>query len=365
MKFLTLAKAGHFMMVRFKWLLLSFLFLTSCQKEFTTAPVASPSIAATTSNSPGLSTNLNTGISLKRNYVSSAPLVIYEKYNLTINGDSINGGSSTCISIINCANIHITHCKLQNSSAFGIFITNSTNVLVDSTDILNVGTGIAASGCAGGGIRVQYNQIENMMGPFPKGSSIQFNKVGGPYNRIMYNNIQNITGESNPEDAISLYQSNGVVGDMILVLGNKIRGGGPSSTGSGINLGDGGGSYECALNNTLVNTGYIGIQITGGTNIQAQNNTIYSDPFPWSHLGLGYGNFSGLPSNNITISGNKIKWLAGKASDLVNYPGKTYIEQDESYQAGATQPTGWSTNVVNASINSTILPTTLVNFNLY
>ncbi len=365
MKILTLAKAGHSMMVRFKWLLLSFLFLTSCQKEFTTAPVASPSITATTSNSPGLSTNLNTSTNLKRNYVYSAPLVIYEKYNLTINGDSINGGSNTCISIINCANIHITHCKLQNSSAFGIFITNSTNVLVDSTDISKVGTGIAASGCAGGGIRVQYNQIENMMGPFPKGSSIQFNKVGGPYNRIMYNNIQNVTGQSNPEDAISLYQSNGEAGDMIFVIGNNIRGGGPSTTGSGINLGDGGGSYQCALNNTLVNTGYLGIQITGGTNIQAQNNTIYSDPFPWSHLGMGYGNFSGLPSSNITMSGNKIKWLAGKASDLVNYPGKTYIEQDAMYHTGATQPTGWTTNVVNANLNSTILPSTIVNFNLY
>ena len=153
--------------------------------------------------------------------------------------------------------------------------------------------------------------------------------------------------------------SNGTAASPILVTGNMLRGGGPSTTGSGITVGDQGGSYETITGNTVVNTGNIGMQVAGGTNIIMSNNVIYSTATSISHLGLGYGNYSGVASNNITMTGNKIKWMCGKASDLAYYPkGTTSVEKDLGL--GCTAPTGWTANITGAAISATILPTTLI-----
>lgn len=55
-------------------------------------------------------------------------------------------------------------------------------------------------------------------------------------------------------DAINLYKSNGIAGDPIQVIGNRIRGGGPSTSGGGIMTGDQGGSY-ILVSIILVNPG--------------------------------------------------------------------------------------------------------------
>ena len=365
MKNLFLAKAGHPYLARFKWLLLSLIFLISCQKENSPPPAVIAGSTVSISNSNSSSQSAPVGRTLKTIYSATAPINLYNKSNLTINGDSINGGTIPCIQLVGCTNIHITHCRLQNTTSFGILISNCSNILVDSTDITKVGTGVLAVGCPNGGIRVQYNQILNTQGPFPQGAGIQYSNVGGTYNRIQYNKIQNLQGQSNPEDAISVYKSNGSAADLIYVIGNWISGGGPSTTGSGITLGDGGGSNQCAEQNIVINSGNMGMQVAGGTNIQILNNKIYSSPFAWSHQGLGCGNYSGLPSSNITISGNQVKWYSGKASDLSYYPGATSIEKDASYQAGTPTPIGWSTNVLGANINATLLPSSIVNFSLF
>ncbi|MGZ3891750.1 MAG: hypothetical protein ACXVI9_14685, partial [Mucilaginibacter sp.] len=140
-----------------------------------------------------------------------------------------------------------------------------------------------------------------------------------------------------------------------------LRGGGPSVTGSGITVGDQGGAYELVQNNICVNTGNIGIQVAGGTNITVINNTIYSRAFPWSHLGLGCGNYSGLPISDITMAGNKIRWTCAKPGDLAWYPkGTTSVQKDVSFQKGLLPPSGWEKNILNAEIDSTILPKVLI-----
>jgi len=59
------------------------------------------------------------------------------------------------------------------------------------------------------------------------------------------------------------------------VRGNWIRGGGPSTSGGGINIGDYGGSYQITENNILVNPGQYGIGISGGNNMIMRNNKVY------------------------------------------------------------------------------------------
>ncbi|MBS1526626.1 MAG: right-handed parallel beta-helix repeat-containing protein [Bacteroidetes bacterium] len=296
-------------------------------------------------------------------YKGSAPIVLRNQSNVTISGDSISGGAVPCISLTNCKNVHITKCKLCNGTtvnSLGVQLAGCSNITIDYCFITKVATGVYAQACTGG-IVVNANQFLNMMGPYPRGACVQFNNVSGGGNRITNNKSDNVAGKSNPEDAINLYKSNGLPTDPILVSGNMLRGGGPSTTGSGITVGDQGGSYETVTNNIVVNTGTDGMQVAGGTYITMSNNIIYSSATSISHVGLGYGNYSGLPSNNIVMTGNKIKWMCGRASDLAYYPkGTTVVEKDASMQTGITPPTGWSANILGASLSASVLPTTLI-----
>jgi len=263
--------------------------------------------------------------------------------------------------LVNCTNIHITHCKLGNSLSYGILIANCSNVLVDSSFITKVSTGVLAVNCPGGAIRVLSNQLLNTQGPFPLGAGIQFSNVDGHNNHIDYNRIQNIVGQCNPEDKISLYKSNGVAGDPITVSGNMILGSGKSTSACGITLGDQGGSYQVAQNNTVVNSGAGGMQIAGGTYISIINNNIYSAAFPWSHMGLLCANYSGKPSNNLTISGNKVNWTSGNPNDQLRGSLTRIMNAGSSLTAGSSI-IGWNTNILGANINAAILPSSIIDF---
>jgi parallel beta-helix repeat protein len=287
------------------------------------------------------------------------PIFLNGVSNMTISGYTISGEAVDCIRLIDCKNIHITNCRLINSKRFGIYLYNCSNILIDSNYIAKVGAGVFAQTCPLGQIRVNNNQMLNMLGTLPYNKDfVQFAEVSGPGNKICYNKLENISGQSNPEDAINLYKCNGLPDDPITIIGNWIRGGGPSTTGSGITVGDQGGSYQLAQDNILVNTGFIGMQVAGGTYIRIINNTIYSDAFPWSHLGLGYGNYSGKPSTHITIRGNRVHWLAGWAHD--QYKGSKSKEFDMYYHKMPSMPDGLNENIFNAPIDPTILPKELV-----
>jgi hypothetical protein len=341
-------------------ILSSILFIASCQKDAVPSPGSDPSstLSATKLTSLSLASVAPAKTFLKVAIKVTAPLNLINAHDITISGDSINGGSIACISLYNCYNIHITKCKLVNASGtngVGINMNKCTGVLIDSCYMGNVASGVYAYQSQN--IKVKSNQMRNMTGGSWRGQFVQFNSVTGGGNRISYNTCENITGQSNPEDGISLYNSSGTSTDPIYVLNNNIRGGGPSTTGSGVTLGDHGGNYIVAAYNVVVNSGYVGMHVAGGTNILMSTNTIYSSATPCSHLGLGYGNFSGLPSNNITINLNKVHWMVGLPADVA----KGMHQLDDYYQG--TMPTGWSTNVLNAPITASILPTKMITFN--
>lgn len=325
-----------------------------------TAPVTTkPTTPVTTKPVTGTTKSTTTTPVVKApTYKLTAPIAYVGKSNITINGDSINGGLLPCISLIKCTNIHIIHCKLVNSTGYGVFINSCTNILVDSCYIGNVRAGVLAEDCPNGQIRIQYNQMKNMQGPYPHADFIQYGHIEGPNNRIIGNKMENIQGQSNPEDGINLFMCDGSPSDPIQVSNNWIRGGGPSITGAGITIGDGGGSYQTITNNIVVNSGYGGIDFAGGTHITVMNNQIYSSSFPWSGCGLGCSNFSNVPAGNNTMTNNKVNWIAG------HWGG---YRRDTVYRAGTgnninPMPNGWKLNTVNAPINASILPTTIIDF---
>ena len=124
------------------------------------------------------------------------------------------------------------------------------------------------------------------------------------------NRGQNELGGSNAEDLISVYSSNGTSSSPIRIMDNHLRSGGPSDSGSGIMLGDGGGANVIVQGNVLVNPGQVGIGVASGQHITVRNNIIYSESLPWSNTGLYVWNQYDSSCNDITVSGNQVNWTA-------------------------------------------------------
>jgi len=285
----------------------------------------------------------NSGVLFK----SSAPISLNGVNNRVISLLDINGGDVNCIDLSNCKNITIKNCVLHSSTQNGVHLYKCQNIIITNCYIYDVASGVYVQGSTA--IDVNHNQVKNVHGPYPRGQMVQFNNVTGAGNNVSYNVCENIERESSAEDAINMYQTNGTAASPIQIIGNQIRGGGPSKTGGGIMLGDNGGSYMIAEDNILVNPGQYGIAISSGTNIQIINNKIFGRQRPFSNVGLYIWNqYKSNCSMNI-ISGNQVKWInaAGKENDKWN-----------AGNCGAV--TGWDTNIENANINENILPVKII-----
>lgn len=272
------------------------------------------------------------------------PVNIEGAHNFSVSGRSIRGGNVPAITLSNCYNVHITKNTLGYSTAAGIYLKNCKNITIDYNYISNVSSGVYVED-SGGGIIVNHNEFKNMQGPMPRGQFVQFNNVNGPANSISYNQCENILGQSRPEDAISLFKSTGTSASPIQIVGNRIRGGGPSKSGGGIMLGDNGGSYQVAANNILVNPGQYGMAISGGDHISIINNTIYGRAQSFTNVGIYIWGQGGYRCTNARISGNRVHFVNAKN-----------MENDSWIGTGENTPAGWGTNSWGAAINESVLP---------
>jgi len=279
--------------------------------------------------------------------VSSVPLVLNGISNRIITGLDISGNTANCITLTNCSNISIQSCTLHSSKGYGVYLYNCKNITVTNCFIYSVATGVCAVG--GQTIVVSSNQFQNILGPKPRGQMVQFNKVTGAGNLITSNKCESIAGLSNPEDVISIYQSSGTAASPILITSNWIRGGGPSTTGGGIMLGDAGGAYITAESNILVNPGQYGIAISSGTNIKVISNKIYGKQQIFTNIGLYVWNQYTVGCSLNTVSSNQVKWFKS-----------TGIENDSWNEGNCGVVSGWSTNIWKAKIDSTILPVKII-----
>jgi hypothetical protein len=278
---------------------------------------------------------------------SVAPISLTGAHNITINGDSINGGDEICLSLKDCHDIHITNCFFGNSTKVGVYLYKCSNIKIDSIFVTNVSTGVYAVDSYS--ISVTHCEGKNMQGPFPRGMFVQFNNVSGPGCRVNYNKFENVLGESNPEDAISMFKSSGTPTDPIQIIGNQIRGGGPSKSGGGIMLGDNGGSYQIAKDNALVNPGQYGIAISGGDHISVINNKIYAKQQPFTNVGLYI-----WAQANAACSFNVIR------DNQVNWNRKDGTKNHAWNQGNCGKVEGWETNKMGADLDESILPPKLL-----
>lgn len=209
----------------------------------------------------------------------SGPVMISGQTNVVYDGYHFSG-SGRCMDIRNSTNVTIRNSLFEDCEA-GIYASSSTNVVIEDNLFRNSGRNF-----------VQFERVTR--------------------GRITGNTGSNVLGGSNAEDFISMYMSNGTPSDPILIANNRLSNGGPSRSGSGIALGDNGGSWQIARNNTLINTGQIGIGVAGGSNMTVENNRIYSDQLEWSNVGIVAWVWGGAkhPSDckAVDIRNNQVDW---------------------------------------------------------
>lgn len=280
-------------------------------------------------------------------YAISAPIALDGKSNMTISYLEITNPGGHCIKLSNCSNITIQYCKLGPSKGEGVFLSNCTNITVRDCSMEYVESGVVAD--IGSAIKVLYNDIKNVQGPMPRGQLVQFGDINGAGSSISYNVGENILGQSYPEDAISLCRSNGAAGSPIQVVGNKIRGGGPSGSGGGIMSGDLGGSYVLVQDNILVNPGQYGLTVSSGHDINISNNKIYSAKLAFSNIGLSAYKQYDISTYNITISNN-----------AVNFTNKDGVLNDMWNANNCGTVTGWSTNYHDSNVTASVLPSVIL-----
>lgn len=257
-------------------------------------------------------------------------------------------GETKPIALENSQNVFIFQPRIvgyPTQRAINLYKCQNITVFMDYFE--NVQAGILAQECTGG-IQVIWCKFKNMIGPMPLGQAVQFNETTGAGCHVSYNNIQNYPWATHAEDGINMYKSNGMPGSPILIYGNNIRGGSDSKTGSGILVGDRGGSYITVQANTLVNTGAVGIGVAGGDNIRILNNKIFGN-LTDSNVNVGlYVAPEAGDITNCVVKYNRINWL-GKNG----YPNNWWL-WDQS-----KKPDGWDNggNVLSdATLNAGILP---------
>ncbi|MCF6350680.1 MAG: right-handed parallel beta-helix repeat-containing protein [Flavobacteriaceae bacterium] len=292
-------------------------------------------------------TSYGQGASFCGPYTVSAPIILNGVNNITISELELTNSNGNCITLSNCQNIIIEKCKLGSSIGNGIDLYNCTNITVVDCRMDSVATAVYANECQG--ISVTNIEVTNVQGPMPRGQMVQFNKVNGTGNRINFNVVENVVGESGQEDAINTFQSNGTIEDPIQIIGNWIRGGGPSNSGGGILVGDSGGSNVIVQNNILVNPGQYGIAVASGTNMQVLSNQVFAQQQSYTNVGIYVWNQYSSPCNSITVMNNKVHWTNNTGALNNRWDGGN---------CGIIN--GWDNNDWSANINSTILPEQIV-----
>jgi parallel beta-helix repeat protein len=257
----------------------------------------------------------------------SGPIDISGQSNVVIENLHISNPGGTCVTVTNGSNVTIRNSTIGPCGDDAVYLSDVANASVSGNYITDTNNGVLIH--RSDSVRVDSNTFINAGRNF-----VQFDKVNGSGSSISGNRGQNELGGSNAEDLISVYWSNGTSSSPIRVVGNHLRNGGPSGSGSGIMLGDGNGTHQVVEDNVLVNPGQVGIGVASGNDIVVRNNKIYSEALSWSNVGLYvWDQYGGCGS--VEIAGNQVNWTAagGYSNGFFNGGGCDASVHDNDWNA--------------------------------
>lgn len=182
-----------------------------------------------------------------------------------------------------------------------IVLDNCHQITVRACDFKDVPGCVYAVNCSD--IIVEGCRYENITGPSVRtGANVanfaQFNKVSHGW--IHHNKGRG----GDTEDIVSVYMSSGIDVDDNHFEGTNWK----SGSGSGIALGDDGGSRNQARRNTLLNPGQVGMFISGGTDNEISDNIIIGEQRPQSNVGVYVWSINNTPCSGHTVARNRVSW---------------------------------------------------------
>lgn len=283
-------------------------------------------------------------LSLPPQGVRHSPLDLRGARNRVLSGLRISNPNGPCIRLRDSQNIKILNSQIGPCKGSAIELHQSSKVEISGNLIgpalsgpsvfgrqvtdLQIHRNQVQGGSSsiyieiGSSVQVHHNRFFNVQGPFPRGQFVQFNEVRGPKNQISCNVGENQLGKSYAEDAINLFKSAGSPDSYIEIYGNKIKGGGPSSSGGGIMTGDGGDSFFINVRrNILVDPGQYGIAAAGGHTINIFENLVKARSQPFTNVGLYVWDQYNSSCNNISVFSNFVNWVnkEGHSNPLWNH----------------------------------------------
>ncbi len=247
-------------------------------------------------------------------YTSSGPLSYTGQDNFVIEGKEFTSGSGgIALKLVDCENVIIRDCYFHDfPSVIGIQLQNCNNIEVTGCEFDHFRTGVYA--IKSQRLNIHCNSFKDIGGSYPRGQIVQFNDCDGPGMRVNYNILEHTFGSGDPEDLINMYASGGTSSDPIQIIGNRLRGGGPSNSGGGIMVGDDDGHDIIVQDNILVDPGQYGIGCPAGYNITIKNNKVYGKQQSFTNVGMYVGLAgeiaAGHPcvASTITVEGNEVNW---------------------------------------------------------
>ncbi len=261
-------------------------------------------------------------------------MVLVAETGKTISGISITNPDGPCIIVRGGADVVIEHVALGPCKGNGVqiegnaaritlrdsYVHDTVDNGVESqkaTDLRIAGNWFARNRSGGyfvdsSGVRFERNSVLNVQGGMARGQLAQFNRVSGANNAIRCNLAENRPGESMPEDAINLFETHGTAASPILVEGNRVKGGGPSTSGGGVLLGDGGGTYQVSRWNILVDPGQYGTAVAGGSHMTLEKNVVYARRQPFTNVGIYVWDQYASSCTDVTVKDNQVDWTNSK-----------------------------------------------------
>lgn len=255
----------------------------------------------------------NGGIGPAGPFSPSGPITLTS--GQTVSGLHITASSGPCIQGSGVSNVRITNSKIgpcgPGAEGVGVRLYQSHDVRIDHDAFDDVSTALYALDDTTGSIVFDHNRVTKLRGPMPRGQMVQFDKIQGPGHRILCNiSDSTVPGyQAGPEDHINMYKSSGTAQSRIEIAYNRLRGGGPSTSGSGIMTGDSGSTQIYIHHNTMVETANVGFAIAGGSQITFEQNRAYSPKNPYSNVGAYVWAQGGVTCQDNAMIGNRTNWI--------------------------------------------------------
>lgn len=217
---------------------------------------------------------------------------------------------SDALYLRDCRDIVIENLTFRDlgPEVIAIHLDQCTNVQIRNVDFINVSEAVYVENSSG--ISVIGSRYHTITGPSERvrgrnsGNFVQFDGVDGGV-------IARNSGKGgDTEDIVSLFRTHAVVVEENHFEGVDWR----SPSGSGIALGDAGGSGNVARGNVLVNPGQAGIFIAGGRDHAILDNVVYGEQRPLSNVGIYVWNQADSECSGHTVAGNRIHWVKADGS---------------------------------------------------